>query len=106
MQVLEHRKPENIRLEASCQDNNFDRAGLILTEYKDRIFNFILKMTGDYEVSAEIVKDAFVEVLCDLKPHEKGDIVQVRLYKKVVEGSLDFFEKNKVIKLKDFLYIF
>jgi len=72
----------------------------IFKENKDRIFNFILRMTGDYQLTEDIFQDVFLKAYKGISKFKEKSDISTWLYSIAINSTRDELRKKRLNLLK------
>ena len=72
----------------------------LVTKYKDRILNYIINFTGDYESAKDLAQDTFVKVL--IKKDSYREIAKFSTWLYTIAGNLAKTELRKIKRRKTY----
>ena len=85
-----------------CKNGDPEALAVIYEKYKLRIFNVALRMHGNLEDAEDLAHDAFVKGFRELKSFTGNSTVGTWLYRIVVNRSLNFLARKKLVKFNRF----
>ena len=77
------------------KDGNVEKLAVLFERYHVMIFNFFLRLTGNRNISEDLVQDVFVRVLKYRSSYQGQNKFTVWLYKIARNAHIDFLRKKK-----------
>lgn len=74
-------------------NGNMDRSGEFYREYRDRIFSYIMRLTGDHYLSGDIMQESFTRYYARYGKGEKNPKILYRIARNVL---IDHLRKRKM----------
>lgn len=83
------------------KDDSMSAFGLLVEKYQDRLFNTILRMTGNYDDALEITQEAFCRSLRSLSRFRGGSVFYTWLYRIGMNLCIDYKAKRQRLRIAE-----
>ncbi|MBN2842462.1 MAG: sigma-70 family RNA polymerase sigma factor [Sedimentisphaerales bacterium] len=81
------------------KDDSMAAFGELVEKYQDRLFNMILRMTGNYDDAQELTQESFCRALRSLSRFRGGSIFYTWLYRIALNLCIDYKGKKQKLRI-------
>lgn len=95
-------KASDNQLMLQVRDGNVEKLAVLFERYHVMIYNFFLRLTGNRNISEDLVQDVFIRILKYRSSYQGQDKFTIWLYKIARNAHIDFLRKRKnVVSLEE-----